>query len=488
MSPFQPRTVRTVRRAALLAALAMPLLAGAAGATDAPPGYVVVRSVSTGRALTAHKPKATTVRAALREAVQDLQRWTGRVRVLNAYEDVRDHRAGGAGFEAQVGGRPVKGFVSARLRDRGASVAVVYANADAPRSDWARLLAPQDAAPPAGQAAQAEPPARAQERAGGSGGGLRTHRFPDGTCTVGLADGWRTESTSCVGGFLLTGPGDQSMQMSAGLSVSTPDSMAAQTQRQLEMNARRMGSRLPPSDLLVAPFTGPLEAVRNLAPQLSAISARHGGPAFQADHLEQAETIQAFSKGGRAARLTWGVTEKGRDGRVRHYKAEGYAETSAIGQGAWTLFISILRAPDATFDRDLPVMRAMARSVTENAQAIQQKTQQNIQAQNQRFQAQQQAHRQQVEAFDARQKAYREVQAAQDRRNRSWEENQTRRARSNDDFDEYVRGYRTVEDTRTGEKTSVDLGNVDRIVDRLNEGDPGRYRQIPLRDEADPLR
>jgi hypothetical protein len=28
---------------------------------------------------------------------------------------------------------------------------------------------------------------------------------------------------------------------------------------------------------------------------------------------------------------------------------------------------------------------------------------------------------------------------------------------------------------------------VDKIVDDLNEHDPGRYRQIPLRDEADPL-
>ncbi len=49
-----------------------------------------------------------------------------------------------------------------------------------------------------------------------------------------------------------------------------------------------------------------------------------------------------------------------------------------------------------------------------------------------------------------------------------------------------IRGYRTVEDTRTGERGSVDLGNVDNFVDTLNESDPDRYRQIPLRDEADP--
>jgi len=45
-----------------------------------------------------------------------------------------------------------------------------------------------------------------------------------------------------------------------------------------------------------------------------------------------------------------------------------------------------------------------------------------------------------------------------------------------------------VLDTETGNRTSVDLGNVDRIVDKLNEGDPGRYKQIPLRDEMYPQR
>jgi hypothetical protein len=50
-----------------------------------------------------------------------------------------------------------------------------------------------------------------------------------------------------------------------------------------------------------------------------------------------------------------------------------------------------------------------------------------------------------------------------------------------------IRGVRTVEDTQTGYRTSVDLGNVDQIVDKLNEHDPGRYIQIPLRDEWAPL-
>ena len=50
-----------------------------------------------------------------------------------------------------------------------------------------------------------------------------------------------------------------------------------------------------------------------------------------------------------------------------------------------------------------------------------------------------------------------------------------------------LHGYRTVADTRIGERTSVDLGNVKQIVDKLNERDPDRYIQIPLRDELYPL-
>jgi hypothetical protein len=60
-------------------------------------------------------------------------------------------------------------------------------------------------------------------------------------------------------------------------------------------------------------------------------------------------------------------------------------------------------------------------------------------------------------------------------------------ARGHDNYDEVLRGYRTVEDTQTMVKGSVDLGNVDKILDDLDERKPGRYRQIPLRDQADPV-
>ena len=85
------------------------------------------------------------------------------------------------------------------------------------------------------------------------------------------------------------------------------------------------------------------------------------------------------------------------------------------------------------------------------------------------------------------QRAHATQQAAFDDYLKSVQRNSVIRERSALDFDEVIRGVRTVEDTQTGHRTSVDLGNVDQIVDKLNEHDPGRYVQIPLRDEMAPL-
>ena len=132
-----------------------------------------------------------------------------------------------------------------------------------------------------------------------------------------------------------------------------------------------------------------------------------------------------------------------------------------------------LLAPAESYDRDLPVMMAMAKSMKTNDRVIQEKTRQNINAQQQNFAAMQQAHREQMDAFD--------------RQNKAWEQRQTSQSRNNADFDEVIRGYRTVEDTQTGERTSVKLGDAHDIVDTLNEHDPGHYKEIPLRDEMYPL-
>ena len=144
-----------------------------------------------------------------------------------------------------------------------------------------------------------------------------------------------------------------------------------------------------------------------------------------------------------------------------------------IDQDDFLLIVAEDAGPAATFKQDLPVMVAMASSVKENTALIQEKTRQNIDNQNRNFAAIQQANHEVQESFSGYLKT---VQGGS-----------VITSRSADDFSEVTRGYRTVEDTTTGERTSADLGRVDDIVDNLNKYDPDRYKQIPLRDEADPL-
>jgi len=54
--------------------------------------------------------------------------------------------------------------------------------------------------------------------------------------------------------------------------------------------------------------------------------------------------------------------------------------------------------------------------------------------------------------------------------------------RSHANWTEAMRGTRTILDTRTGDRADVDLGYASDIVRKLNEGEPGRYREVPLRE------
>jgi hypothetical protein len=73
--------------------------------------------------------------------------------------------------------------------------------------------------------------------------------------------------------------------------------------------------------------------------------------------------------------------------------------------------------------------------------------------------------------------------ASFDAYNKSWADRQKSQDRGHADFIETIRGTRTIEDTRTGQRGDADLGWSKETVDTLNEGDPGRFREIPLRDQ-----
>jgi hypothetical protein len=437
----------------------------AAGAADAPAGYTVVNTTANGKSLTAQKPDATTVMAAMKSTFPDLERYFGsRPSILGAYENARDHKSGTATFAVTSNGKPLKGLVSCKIGDKGATVAVVYCTADAPPAEWAKLTTAT--APPVDTAAAATPqPALAP---------WTEYTFPDGTGSIGLAEGWTTQAQSCMSCVQIKGPADQTVTIGLCFPVQTPDSPLVQMHNQLVANARQMGMQ-PPQEMkmLVAPYTGPVDAMNNLLPQLSKFSEASGSFALEMDGLtELPQKVDPSLPSGKAALLTYGVTHI-QNGTRTHFLGGARVETTPVGNGAWMFYMTEIAAPDKSFKGDTPLMLAMINSLKPNNQVIAEKTRQNLDASNRRFAEMQQAHKEQMAGYDAQ--------------NKAWEQRELVQSRSNADFDEIIRGDRTVLDTQTGDRTSVDLGNVDRIVDHLNETDPGRYKQIPLRDELYPL-
>jgi hypothetical protein len=425
--------------------------------------YRTVASTEYGRAVVGQRVDAQTVRAALQLTLKDMEQYFGSApKVRSAYEDARDPRSGGATFLIKARGVPVKGLVTCKVGPQATNIAVIYIRADAPAAEWRRLTqSPQPEAATASQAGGRHPgPAKVP---------LHRYAFADGTGSIGLADGWHTNVQSAMQGIPIKGPDGAEIMVAGFLSVLTPNSPLA-----------RGGQSL------VAPFGAPIAVMQALAPQLSRMSVSNGGPAKSFDSFTLVKHQKPGPPNGAESVITFGVTEQSRAG-TRHFKVMASVGVSPTSQTSYMMFITQARAPDATYDRDLPVMLEIIQSLKTNDGVIQQRSNQAVAAQTQWFNAQQAAHRQQVAAYDAHNQQYWDSQKANQQRNNDWERQQNTQARGHDDFDELIRGYRTVEDTQTGVKHSVDLGNVDKIVDDLNERDPGRYRQIPLRDEADPL-
>jgi hypothetical protein len=407
----------------------------------------VLASTDSGKTLFIPRSGAKSAQAALEATLSDLTKLFGqKPAVTGAFADAQENSRGGAMFTVTSHGRPLRGVILCGGGAQGEAVTVTYAAANAAPAEWATLTA---ALP-------------RQEK-------MQTVHFPDDSGSVDLPDQWTTDNQTVMGGVLVKGPADEKVSLSQGLEIVTPDSMAVRMQQQLEANARQNGFQPPPPlQMLVAPYTAPAEALQNLIPQISKFSQAAGGPAVALDKIISAQDAPASLPNGKASLIyyTWTRTVNGQETRMRSLTQ---MECYPVGQGTWAAFFTSLAAPDTSFDRDLPTMWAIARSLKVNDAVIAQKTNQQIQASNERF--------------NAFQNSMKEKNAAFDRFEQSMQNREEVNRKTNADFDEVIRGYRTVEDTETGQRTSVDLGNVNEIVNKLNEGDPGRYKQIPLRDQ-----
>lgn len=452
---------------------ANPLAGGdKTGGADAPAGYAVVTHTDAGQAWSITKKNATNVRGALVDTLGDLDHYFGdKVKSGGAYEDTQSHQTGGAAFTAIHNGEPVRGMISVTMQDHAAIVAVVYAKTGVTADQWKKLTNP---APPA--QAGAVPAVN-----------LTQYNFPDGSGSIGVAPDWTTSATTETNMFQIKGPNDALVTMGLTLVVYDPNAMMVQMRRQNEQRALQMGMRpIQGPPMLIAPFCRPAEALQRVVPQLSALSQQNGGTAMTLDQIVNSKTIQSNLPNGKAAVLEYLIT-KDDHGQKTHHHAMARIECSPIGNGVWMIFANEIGSQSSDFAKFKPTMLAMVSSLKENTEVIQRIVQERQQNQQQQFQNAQNASQRQQAQFAAQQQSHRQQMASYDAHNRAWAKQENIKARSSDNFVEAIRGYRTVYDTQTGEKSSADYLNVNGIVNGLNANNPGRYVQIPLRDENDPV-
>ena len=130
----------TTYRTHRIASAVNPLAATQGG--NAPAGYGVINATEYGQVLGTDKPKATDIQSGLESTFPDLAQFFGqRPKIGGAYEDAKNQQSGGATFTATYNGQAIRGIVSCKMVDHGATIVVIYCRVDAPAGAWRKLTA-----------------------------------------------------------------------------------------------------------------------------------------------------------------------------------------------------------------------------------------------------------------------------------------------------------------------------------------------------------
>ena len=345
---------------------------------------------------------------------------------------------------------------------------------------------------------------------------MQEHVFPDGSGSIDLPPGWTTAQQSASFGVVIKGPAGQLVAIGNSVVVNTPDGLLAGTGQQtyqiamqtykMQMQAYQqnvMARRqypnilalqepkkpVPPDPARDMPnlvfcryCSGPDEVLKYFYPAVEARAKRAGGPYTTLDNIIEVvpadpNPLIANDKAGVAY-----LALTDHDGQnVTRMRALNRIETYPIsdGKSTWTVVFSIMRAPDATFDRDLPVMNDIMTSLKMNMDVVTRQIEQNGAAVRKMGRDSERQLLKQVREFNQQEaENFNRFESQQRAREQA-------RHDSNSDFIKYVEGVRDVYDTGTGEMLSVALFNVNGIVGGLNTAanDPNRFVQIPLRYE-----
>jgi hypothetical protein len=443
-----------------------PKPADAAAAPDAaaeviPPDGKVLAVTPSGKTLFFVFPDAKDAATGIRAVVGPINKRLGtNVTLGKAFADTKNPACGSGSFTVTVGADNYTGTILCGPAKTGEAVSVVYMKKGASTpGDFATLM---NALPTVVE--------------------TETYNYPDGSGSIEIPKGWTVKNKTLADPLFVTGPNHQVLLMGLGIGVQAPDSplMKMYAQNVAFAKAHHFAPPPPMKGIFVAPFDKPSVAVKVLDPQLSASSREQGLPYSEDPQVTEAKDLPNQLPDGKAEAITGTSTLV--DGEVRT-KMRNVQRLEAVpsGPGAWMLWVGLsMGAEQDRFPGDSVTMLGIIKSIKPNQKVLAQIFEDRIEANREMNEAQREAAR---ERFKAGQIAHEDQLKGYDEYNKNWRDQQIVKDKSAKDYIEYIRGYRTVEDTQTGKTTDVDLSNVKQTMDDLNQADPGRYKEIPLRDQ-----
>ena len=379
---------------------------------------------SNGRVLVGQRRNVRSARQLLLASFEDLAGYFDhRPRALAVIGSADDQQMQ-ATFDGLRGGQPILGLAVVDLSGTNGVIGMLYDSPD-------RLPGSER---PLANLLKQHLPAAAREPA------WRQVSLPDGSGTMVLPEGWVITSAN-KGMVDASGP-EGYADLGLWCPIITPQLAAY----------RRQQFGLPSIGVLVAPYSNPVQAIRDVAPPFFA------GQGIQWRWLRLIEQEPVAWPGGQGAFIHFEAAV-GKGNQSERFQSLTLILMNPNTDGTWTYYSSGVSAPSAIFGRSLPVLLKVWANWKVDDRVFQERLQKAAQDMKDCARMIQEANAYRQHVMD----------------------------RAADDWDEYLRGTHIVRDAQTGELTEESAYGLDGVLQKLNQQEGyERWKIIPLKDINSP--